>query len=60
MMGGLGSSSATVLAGMEKSFGVILLWFIRKFGAGFGISSCCKRITHIKHKIFVSLGTRVT
>jgi hypothetical protein len=39
MIGGLGSSSATVLGGIENSFGAFV-WFIRKFGAGFGISSC--------------------
>lgn len=43
MIGGRGSSSATVLVGgIEKSFGAFI-WFIIKFGAGFGISSCCKK-----------------
>jgi len=46
MIGGRGSSSATVLAGgIEKSFGAFM-WFIIKFGAGFGISSCCKKKMH--------------
>jgi len=47
MIGGLGSSSATVLAGIENSFEALkFVWFIRKFGEGFGISSCRNGICH--------------
>jgi len=47
MIGGRGSSSAAVLAGIENSFEALkFVWFIRKFGEGFGISSCRNGICH--------------
>lgn len=45
MTGGRGSSSTPPRGGMVNS--VALVWLIKKFGVGFGISSCDKEDIYI-------------